>query len=201
MPSLFSVVRASHLPTTVRVSAVSLLGQCVETNATAMTAYVVDLVSAMVDLVQIESVPLQALPGKNKDKDTNIVGTGAVGAAVFQTGQSDAADVITKVNGSASGKTKGKVKAGRSKGVNEKKPEEGEEEKVRENTTMDSNPTEANPKFPPAAACGIALLGTARAVDDSEDLRPWGRRGIRAARHTHAQGQDGAELHRRDRPR
>lgn len=134
-----------------------------------MTAYVVDLVSAMVDLVQIESVPLQALPGKNKD--TSNVDTGAVGAAVFQTGQSDAADVRTKLDGSASGRTKGKVKAGRSKGVNEKKPEEGEEEKVRENTTMDSNPTEANPKFPPlrrAALHFLALLvrsTTARIYD------------------------------------
>ncbi|KAI0824765.1 hypothetical protein BC628DRAFT_1419872 [Trametes gibbosa] len=57
IPPLFQVVRASHFPTVLRTSAISLLAQCVKTNALAVLPYTVDLADAMIDLLQVESVP------------------------------------------------------------------------------------------------------------------------------------------------
>jgi hypothetical protein len=54
VPSLFTVVRAQHLPTALRTSALSLLGQCADTNDLALLPYAADLTSAMIDLLQIE---------------------------------------------------------------------------------------------------------------------------------------------------
>ncbi|KAH9853650.1 hypothetical protein C2E23DRAFT_113637 [Lenzites betulinus] len=54
---LFQVIRASHFPTVLRTSAISLLAQCVKTNALAALPYTVDFADAMVDLLQVESVP------------------------------------------------------------------------------------------------------------------------------------------------
>ncbi|PCH41522.1 hypothetical protein WOLCODRAFT_163168 [Wolfiporia cocos MD-104 SS10] len=57
-PPLFGVVRARHLPTTLRTSALALLAQCAETNALALLPYAADLADAMVDLLQVETVPM-----------------------------------------------------------------------------------------------------------------------------------------------
>ncbi|KAI0772085.1 hypothetical protein BD413DRAFT_52804 [Trametes elegans] len=57
LPPLFRVVRASHFPTVLRTSALSLLAQCAKTNALAILPYAVELADAMVDLLQVESVP------------------------------------------------------------------------------------------------------------------------------------------------
>jgi len=112
-----------------------------------MASYVIDLVAAMVDLVQIESVPLQALPGNHRTSDE--LSTGAVGAVDVKTNGNG--------NGTASGKAKGKTeqsrKAGRSKGK-----DEAEDEGKAESRTMDSNPTEANPKFPPLRRAALHFL-------------------------------------------
>ncbi|KAI0368111.1 hypothetical protein BV20DRAFT_1045207 [Pilatotrama ljubarskyi] len=58
VPPLFQVVRASHFPTVLRTSAISLLAQCVKTNALAILPYTVDFADAMIDLLQVESVPV-----------------------------------------------------------------------------------------------------------------------------------------------
>ncbi|KAI0638028.1 hypothetical protein C8Q77DRAFT_405922 [Trametes polyzona] len=57
IPPLFQVVRASHFPTVLRTSAISLLALCVKTNALAVLPYTVDFADAMIDLLQVESVP------------------------------------------------------------------------------------------------------------------------------------------------
>ena len=56
IPPLFGVVRASHLPTALRTSALSLLAHCASTSAVAILPYAVDLTSSMLDLLQVESV-------------------------------------------------------------------------------------------------------------------------------------------------
>ncbi|KAI0663236.1 hypothetical protein C8Q70DRAFT_501309 [Cubamyces menziesii] len=57
IPPLFRVIRASHFPTVLRTSAISLLAQCVKTNALAVLPYAIELSDAMIDLLQVESVP------------------------------------------------------------------------------------------------------------------------------------------------
>ncbi|OBZ76096.1 hypothetical protein A0H81_03253 [Grifola frondosa] len=57
VPPLFQLVRTSHLPTVLRVSAISLLAQVAKTNSLAILPYAIDLSEAMIDLLQIESVP------------------------------------------------------------------------------------------------------------------------------------------------
>lgn len=57
VPRLFAVVRSSDIPTTLRTSSLSLLSTCVNTFSLAMLPYVEDLSTAMIDLLQIESVP------------------------------------------------------------------------------------------------------------------------------------------------
>ncbi|KAI0353496.1 hypothetical protein OH77DRAFT_1591208 [Trametes cingulata] len=57
VPPLFQVVRASHFPTVLRTSAISLLAQCVKTNALAVLPYTLELADAMIDLLQVETVP------------------------------------------------------------------------------------------------------------------------------------------------
>lgn len=51
------MVRASHFPTVLRASAISLLAQCVNTSALAVLPYTVEFADAMIDLLQVESVP------------------------------------------------------------------------------------------------------------------------------------------------
>ncbi|TFY64009.1 hypothetical protein EVG20_g6094 [Dentipellis fragilis] len=63
VPPLFSLVRSSHLPTTLRTSALALLAQCADTSDLALLPYAADLAGAMLDLLQIESVRAPAAPG------------------------------------------------------------------------------------------------------------------------------------------
>ncbi|KAJ6613487.1 hypothetical protein B0H10DRAFT_1805501 [Mycena sp. CBHHK59/15] len=53
VPPLFHVVGLSHVPTTLRTSAISLLAECENTCALALVPYVADLSEAMIDLLQI----------------------------------------------------------------------------------------------------------------------------------------------------
>lgn len=74
MPRLFAVVRSSDIPTALRTSSLSLLSTCVNTFPLATLPYVEDLSSAMIDLLQIESVPL-AHDHRPKTKiPTNLTG-------------------------------------------------------------------------------------------------------------------------------
>ena len=67
VPRVFAVARASHLPTSLRTSAISLLATAVGTNAIALNMYVVDLLTAMIDLVQVESVQGTQSSAKGKE--------------------------------------------------------------------------------------------------------------------------------------
>lgn len=54
IPQLFSLVRNSHLPTTIRTSSLSLLATCADTADLALLPYAHDLANAMLDLLQVE---------------------------------------------------------------------------------------------------------------------------------------------------
>ncbi|KAG9219333.1 hypothetical protein CCMSSC00406_0001743 [Pleurotus cornucopiae] len=56
VPPIFHVFRSSHLPTTLRTSALSLLTECENTYSLALIPYTVDLADSMIDLLQLESV-------------------------------------------------------------------------------------------------------------------------------------------------
>ncbi|KAF9495681.1 hypothetical protein BDN71DRAFT_1488817 [Pleurotus eryngii] len=56
VPPIFHVFRSSHLPTTLRTSALSLLTECENTHSLALITYTVDLADSMIDLLQLESV-------------------------------------------------------------------------------------------------------------------------------------------------
>ncbi|KAI9001411.1 hypothetical protein BD414DRAFT_519479 [Trametes punicea] len=72
IPPLFQVIRASHFPTVLRTSAISLLAQCVKTNALAVLPYAVELADAMIDLLQVESVSAaQRKPPPRSDSEVN----------------------------------------------------------------------------------------------------------------------------------
>lgn len=155
---LFSVVRAHHLPTTLRTSALSLLGQCADTNAVALAPYVQELVSAMIDLVQVETVPVHQ----------------SQHAAVNQLEKAEPADVKETAKGTGEAEAKpGRTNGdGASNGASADSNSSGTTtNRVAASTTMDENPTEANAKFPPlrrAALHFLALLvrvTTARIYD------------------------------------
>jgi len=62
VPPLTHVFRSHHIPTTLRTSALSLLSECVNSSSSAFLPYAVDLSNAMVDLLQIETVPVAIKP-------------------------------------------------------------------------------------------------------------------------------------------
>ncbi|KII94758.1 hypothetical protein PLICRDRAFT_33568 [Plicaturopsis crispa FD-325 SS-3] len=69
VPPLFAVVRSSNVPTTLRTSALSLLAECVHTNALALLPYTTELFGAMIDLLQIETVPsARDAPKQNEEE-------------------------------------------------------------------------------------------------------------------------------------
>jgi len=68
VPPLFTTVRRSDIPTTLRTSSLSLLGDCVDTYALAMMPYIEDLCQMVIDLLQVESKPLREVRGKKKSK-------------------------------------------------------------------------------------------------------------------------------------
>ena len=71
VPPIFSIVRGVHFPTTLRTSAVSLLATAVDTYILALNMYAADLLTAMVDLIQVESVAAQSKAKlENKGTDT-----------------------------------------------------------------------------------------------------------------------------------
>lgn len=72
VPTLFNIVRSPHVPTTLRTSSLSLLGECESTQPLALLPYAKDLAEAMVDLLQIESVSIhhQPQPVEQEDRPT-----------------------------------------------------------------------------------------------------------------------------------
>jgi hypothetical protein len=63
VPPLFRIVRAPHISTTLRISALSLLAESEKTHPLALMHYVEDFFEAMVDLLQVESVSTR--PGRD----------------------------------------------------------------------------------------------------------------------------------------
>ncbi|KAG7449381.1 uncharacterized protein BT62DRAFT_964531, partial [Guyanagaster necrorhizus] len=70
VPILLHVVRMREMPTTLRTSAISLLGECAATHALALALYFQDLVGGMVDLLQLESVQTEE-GDREKSMDEN----------------------------------------------------------------------------------------------------------------------------------
>ncbi|KAL1755246.1 hypothetical protein FB107DRAFT_213966 [Schizophyllum commune] len=130
VPVLFNMVRSAHLPTTLRTSALSLLGDCVHTYALAMLPYVPDLTSALLDLLQVEGVVGDTVPAKaSKEKQS-------------------AADAKQPEGAKKAG---GGTKAGdKTKREDEEKPEPA--------PSMDSQPTSTNSKFPPLRRAALHFL-------------------------------------------
>lgn len=72
LPPLFNLVRSSHIPTTLRTSALSLLAESENTNSLSLLPYATTLFEAMIDLLQIESVPAidrSQMPSEGEAKD------------------------------------------------------------------------------------------------------------------------------------
>lgn len=65
-------MRASHLPTALRTSALSLLGQVADTSDLALLPYAADLTDAMVQLLQIESVRAESEPRSSSEPETTM---------------------------------------------------------------------------------------------------------------------------------
>ena len=114
VPRLFAMVRSSDIPTTLRTSSLSLLSTCVNTFPLAILPYVEDLSTAMIDLLQTESVPLVHDHKPKAKTSTNLTEEG-------------------------------------SELSEDSNPTD-------EPSTMDSNPTSKNPKFPPLRRAAIHFL-------------------------------------------
>ncbi|THH18393.1 hypothetical protein EW146_g2595 [Bondarzewia mesenterica] len=91
VPPLFAVTRASHLPTALRTSALSLLAQCAETCDLALVPYAADLTEALLDLLQIESVLSQPKLPKTDATSTQSNGGNGAGQAERELRESVAA--------------------------------------------------------------------------------------------------------------
>ncbi|SJL02270.1 uncharacterized protein ARMOST_05596 [Armillaria ostoyae] len=70
VPTLLRIVRTREIPTTLRTSAISLLGECAATHALALASYFQDLVGGMIDLLQLESVQTEE-EDREKSMDEN----------------------------------------------------------------------------------------------------------------------------------
>lgn len=135
------------MPTSLRTSAVSLLATAADTDALALHAYVPDLLGAMVDLVQVESVQtVQARP--KGETETNFAGEGT------PSGDSDV--------GGLKGKGAGREARGRSKGTKSKNRANDDNQishvPVTASESMDSQPTAVNSKFPPLRRSALHFL-------------------------------------------
>jgi hypothetical protein len=71
VPPLVRVFRSHHIPTILRTSALSLLSECIKASSLTTLPYAADLPEAMIDLLQIESMP--DTPGPHKQKSEPIV--------------------------------------------------------------------------------------------------------------------------------
>ena len=76
IPPLLTLLRSSHLPTTLRTSALSILSQCVATNALALSLYTGGLADSCVELLQLESVAVKSAPAVKSESEFQIKGDG-----------------------------------------------------------------------------------------------------------------------------
>lgn len=70
VPPLLTILRSSHLPTTLRTSALSILAQCVTTNPLALNTYTPRLADSCVELIQLESVATKLAPAKSNNESS-----------------------------------------------------------------------------------------------------------------------------------
>lgn len=75
IPPLLTTLRSHHVPTTLRTSSISLLAECVRTNPLAMLSYLTDLANAIIDLLQLETVPANLRSTKSDNDATDQVPT------------------------------------------------------------------------------------------------------------------------------
>lgn len=71
VPPLFQIVRSRHLPTTLRVSALSLLAQCAETSSTAILPWSSDLSAGLLDIIQLEGVTARPMERRAPKENAN----------------------------------------------------------------------------------------------------------------------------------
>ncbi|KAJ1308574.1 hypothetical protein OPQ81_004273 [Rhizoctonia solani] len=71
VPPLFRVIRAHTLPTVLRSSALSILSQCVETYPVSVISWTDDILSGMLDILQLESVQTVPLSRKAREEMRN----------------------------------------------------------------------------------------------------------------------------------
>jgi hypothetical protein len=72
-PQLLQLFRARHVPTNLRSSAISILAACVETSPAALLPWTEELVSGMIDVLRIESVPFTSTAiGERDSKPSRI---------------------------------------------------------------------------------------------------------------------------------
>jgi hypothetical protein len=121
------------IPTTLRTSALSLLADCVNTYAFAILAYMEELAAAMVDLVQIESVPVQQVK-KTKEK-----------VEAEENQDLNKEDAGMKFSPEATGHS------AKTKTVKNDAKDNVE--------TMNASPTSTNPKFPSLRRAALHFLG------------------------------------------
>ncbi|KAG5646622.1 hypothetical protein DXG03_002926 [Asterophora parasitica] len=69
VPPLFKILSLRNIPTVLRTSSLSLLSECESTSPLAMLPYVTDLAEAMIDILQIETVPAKPKPKSSSDAD------------------------------------------------------------------------------------------------------------------------------------
>lgn len=67
LPPLLTIIQTAHLPTVLRVSALSVIAQCASTNVAALNNYADRLVSTSVEIVKLEHVPMKV----SKEKETS----------------------------------------------------------------------------------------------------------------------------------
>ncbi|KDQ15352.1 hypothetical protein BOTBODRAFT_624950 [Botryobasidium botryosum FD-172 SS1] len=66
VPPLLQIIRSFHLPTALRTSAISVLAQCTETSSFSILPWSTDLVSAMLDLLRLETVSARPKEAKHE---------------------------------------------------------------------------------------------------------------------------------------
>jgi hypothetical protein len=76
IPPLVRTFQSTYLPTSLRTSSISILGQCVDTAPLALLPWLNELVAALIDLLQLEGVSRQPPPKSKQDTDTTNDGKG-----------------------------------------------------------------------------------------------------------------------------
>ena len=165
------MVRAGHLPTTLRTSAISVLAAAADTDSLAVGAYLADLASTMVDLIQVESAAATSkaqqeqvkveIKERQQEKSEPATET-ATGQRQAQERDKHGGVTSFRANdtlrdrfrpGSAT-----PVRAGSGAGAGSGTDSSEEAKGHAESVTMDEQPTSTNSKFPPLRRSAIHFL-------------------------------------------